>query len=131
VLGLRHHLVGQEMEAVLTLEAVFAGLVVAASHGSLAEEKRNRAMRVAGNCHNRSFLVVATEAIVFVLLESEVVRIFCFVWEEEAEVCYTVGEPFAVLGYVQRAQWSNSRAEGFRPSQFFFLALRKQAGNRD
>lgn len=79
MLDLRRHLVGQEMEAVLTLEEVFAGLAVAASHSFLVGEKRSRAMRLAGNCHNRSSLVAASEVTVFVLLEPAVVKLFCCV----------------------------------------------------
>ena len=60
-----HHLAEQEMEAVLTLEVVFAELVVAVSHSFLAVEKRSRVL--AAKCHTRSFPVVAFGATVFVL----------------------------------------------------------------
>jgi len=65
------------MEAVLTLEEVFAGLVAAVSHSSPVEEKRSRATRLVGKCHIRNSPVVASEATVFVLLEG--LTFFCLV----------------------------------------------------
>jgi hypothetical protein len=105
-----HHLVEQEMEAVLTLEEVFAGLVV---DSFWVEEKRSRVL--AGKCHTRNFPVAASEATVFVLLED--LKVFGFVQEEEAEVCCN-HELVVVLGCVWgvRSRSSRNGEEGSRVS---------------